>query len=586
MATGCLGSIHFADPCGSWRAVRVNIRWEGEALTALERALLWASAPVFDAQTRAEAARYLQQPEELFRRFGQELRFGTGGLRGLLGVGSNRMNPYTVARASTGLARYLQSMQGKRIVIAHDSRHGSRTFALVTAGVMAANGVQAYLFPSLMPTPVLSYAVREMAADAGVMITASHNPAIYNGYKVYGADGCQITDEAAAAITRQIDAVTYATLTWYTEQDARAAQWLMDVPPTVYEHFLARTLSCRIYPAACTPITVCYTPLNGAGMVPVGDVLGAMAGVTMVPVAAQTAPDGDFPTCPQPNPELVPTLALAIGTAQSCGAGLVIATDPDCDRVGVAVRANNGHFEVLSGNAVGLLLLQAILQQRAMAGTLPAQGEVVKTIVTSDLAFSIAAAYGVKVKETLTGFKYIGEEIGRLEQQGQEDRFLFGFEESCGYLAGTHVRDKDGVMAAMLICELAQEAAANGETLLTRLNALHDRYGMLGTRLLTLDLQGADPMADMQRMMDVLRRTPPQTLGGQPVNQALDYWPGLDGLPPSNVLTYRSACGKVIVRPSGTEPKVKMYLSAPGTTAVQTEQMLDTLAGEVQAWFA
>jgi len=529
-------------------------------------------------------ARILGDTDELTRRFGHELAFGTGGLRGVLGVGTNRMNEYTVAKATEGLARYLMHNGGRQVAIAYDSRHRSREFALVAAGVLATHGIHAKLFNRLMPTPVLSFATRVLGADAGIMITASHNPAVYNGYKVYGSDGCQITEAAAATITAEIDAVDYATLAWMPEAEARTAGFLNDVPEQVLEDYLQKTLACRAHPNASAPITVCYTPLNGAGLELVRRTLAAMHGLTVVEVEEQTAPDGDFPTCPKPNPELKPTLSLAIETAKAKGAGLVIATDPDSDRIGVAVRETDGEFTVLTGNEVGLLLMESVLKAHKEKGTLPEGAEVVKTIVTSDLAFSIAKEYGVSVRETLTGFKYIGEEIGRLEKLGQESRYCFGFEESCGYLAGTHVRDKDGVMAAMLVCELAQAVADEGKSLIDLLTALYARYGRMGTRLLNFDIAGTDPMAEMGRMMEVLRKKPPQTLAGLPIAAVKDYLNGVDGLPSSNVLAYTSVYGKAIVRPSGTESKVKVYLSAPGASEAETGKALDAMETDVRGW--
>ncbi len=553
-------------------------------MTDLERATLWATSPAFDEATRREAQAVLGSGDERLRRFGAELAFGTGGLRGVLGVGTNRMNDYTVARATEGLARYLQHMGGQTVAIAHDSRRGSRRFAQVAAGVLAKHGMRALLFPALMPTPVLSFAVRETGAAAGIMITASHNPAEYNGYKVYGPDGCQITEEAAAAITREIDAVDYTRLAWQTPDEARAGGLLADMPDAVYAAYLQKTLACRVTPHAHAPVTVCYTPLNGAGRVPVLEALAAMPGVTVVPVEPQMPPDGDFPTCPKPNPELPETLALAIRTAAEANADLVIATDPDCDRIGVAARDGAGGYAILTGNEVGLLLLETVLAARAETGTMPPDAEVVKTIVTSDLAFPIAKAYGVRVCETLTGFKYIGEEIGRLEALGRKDSYLFGFEESCGYLAGTHVRDKDGVMAAVLVCELAQRAAAQGGSLLQLRDALYARYGHMGTRLLDFAIIGAAPMAEMRRQMKALRDDPPRTLAGVPVQETRDYLPGRDGLPPSYVLVFCGARGKAIVRPSGTEPKVKVYLSAPGKTAGEAAAALDAMQADAERW--
>lgn len=523
---------------------------------------------------------------QLTRCFGRELAFGTGGLRGVLGVGTDRMNQYTVARATEGLARYLAHEKGQSVAIAYDSRIGSQAFALVTAGVLAAHGIRAYLFPRLMPTPVLSYATRALGAAAGVMITASHNPAEYNGYKVYGADGCQITDKAAAAITAEIDSVDYASLHWPSESETRESGLLKDIPETVLQAYLEQTLACRVYPNAASPLTVCYTPLNGAGLEPVTRTLAAMRGVTFTLVEAQAAADGHFPTCPQPNPELRPTLELALQTAAQQQAALVIATDPDSDRLGVAVCEHSGAYTVLTGNEVGLLLTESTLKARQSSSGIPEGGEVVKTIVTSDLVYPIAQAYGANVRDLLTGFKYIGEEIGRLEKAGHAERFLFGFEESCGYLLGTHVRDKDGVLAAMLVCELAQVEAAAGRTLCDTLAALYARYGYVGTRLLSFDIGGADPMAQMHRMMGALRDSAPTALAGQPVTAAVDYLPGVDSLPPADVLVYRCQGGKAIVRPSGTEPKVKVYLSARAATAAPANTVLDAMEADVRRWLA
>ena len=550
---------------------------------AQQTARAWANAAWCDAGTRAEAARIADaDADEAQRCFGHELAFGTGGLRGVLGVGTNRMNRYTVAKATLGLARYLQKRGGKRVAISYDSRNGSYDFALITAGVLAKQGIEAYLYTRLLPTPMLSFAVRELCADAGVMITASHNPAIYNGYKVYGADGCQITDEAAAAITAEIERVRYDELVWDTESDARANGMLVNTPESVYQRFLDKTMACRVAPSVDTPLTVCYTPLNGTGLEPVRDVLARMKRVTVIEVQEQLAPDGNFPTCPKPNPELKEALALAIETAQKSNASLVMATDPDCDRIGVAVRKPDGSFAILTGNEIGLLLLQFVLSSKH--GGMPEGAEIVKTIVTSDLAFAIAKTYGVAVCETLTGFKYIGEEIGRLEKRGQENRYMFGFEESCGYLAGTHVRDKDGVMAVLLVCELAQSAAAQGKSLLDLLAALYERYGHMRNRLLNFDLEGADPMAVMRGMMARLREQPPETLAGAPIETMKDYLPGVEGLPASDVLSYANARGKAIVRPSGTEPKVKVYLSALAPSDAEAVAALDAMERDARRW--
>jgi phosphoglucomutase len=452
--------------------------------------------------------------------------------------------------------------------------------------VLGFNGLRAYVYDRLMPTPMLSFAVRELRCDAGIVITASHNPAEYNGYKVYGADGCQITDEAAENITKAIERVAYENLDWLKEEKARAEGLFMDVPQSVIDAFIERTLAVRNSSTA-HPIKLVYTPLHGTGLMPVRSVFARMEGVKCIEVTAQCTPDGHFPTCPKPNPELAGALALGLETARREGADLLIATDPDCDRVGVAARDDNGEYRILTGNEVGLLLLEHILQARKAAGTLPKDGIVIKTIVTSDLAFEIAKAYGVKVLEVLTGFKYIGEAMGRLEQQGEEKKFIFGFEESCGYLAGTHVRDKDGVMAAMLVAEMAQSSAAQGLTLPGRVRRMYDTYGIMINRLLNFDIQGAEPMRVMGETMGRLRSVPPKLLGESPITAVKDYLPGLDGLPHSDVLSYENTDGcKAIVRPSGTEPKVKVYLSVRKDDEKKAGQLMETMVSQVQAWLA
>lgn len=553
-------------------------------MNADQQARLWATDPYFDSDTRQKALEASADPQTLLSAFGSQLSFGTGGLRGVLGVGPARMNIYTVGRATLGLARYLKEKSDQpAVVIAHDSRHGAESFTAVTAGVMASLGVRAHVFPLLAPTPMLSYAVRALHADAGVMITASHNPAIYNGYKVYGPDGCQITDCAAAEITAKIEAVSYTDPQPMAEDEARQQGLWLDVEDSIRRSFAQACLFCRPDPDLSAPIRVVYTPLNGTGLLPVREVLHRMQGVTLSEVEAQCPPDGDFPSCPKPNPELNEALTLGLHQAQEEQADLLLATDPDCDRVGVAVRTPQGDYARLSGNEVGLLLLQYILDTRRRQGTLPGNAVIVKTIVTSDLAFAIAKDYGVQVTEVLTGFKYIGEVIGRLEAQGRESDFVFGFEESCGYLAGTHVRDKDGVMACMLVCELAQRCKAEGRTLWDALQALYSRYGYLGTRLMNFEICGALPMEEMTAMMARLRAHPVEKLAGHAVTDTMDYQPGLDGLPPSNVLTFAAGPVKAIVRPSGTEPKVKVYLSALAEQASQADQLLSALEKDIHA---
>ena len=552
-------------------------------MEAMERATLWSQDSHFDAQTRQAAAEAMKDEASLLSLFGSELSFGTGGLRGVLGVGTARMNPYTVARATLGLARALKQRGTVRgVVIAHDSRHGSEAFTAVAAGVLAAEGIRAHVFATLAPTPMLSFAVRTLGLDAGIMITASHNPAIYNGYKVYGADGCQITDQAAAEITACIEAVSYTDPKPMARDEARAAGLWVDVPDALRRSFAQACLFCRPDPAVCAEIRVVYTPLHGTGLLPVREVLSHMQGVSVTEVAAQCEPDGDFPTCPKPNPELDETLALGLALCRETRADLLLATDPDCDRVGVAVRTPSSEYARLSGNEVGLLLLDYVLSTRQAQGTLPRRAVAVKTIVTSDLAASICQAYGVELRDVLTGFKYIGEVIGRLEAEGREGDFVFGFEESCGYLAGTHVRDKDGVMACMLVCEMAQALKARGLSVWEALEALYARHGYLGTRLLSFDIAGALPMREMDATMRRLRQSAPSTLARRAVTRVKDYQNGIDGLPQSNVLVYLADGLKAVVRPSGTEPKVKVYLFAKAENPAASAALLNALEAEVR----
>lgn len=552
-----------------------------------DMAALWADHPRFDENTRAEVRALFGDSEELLSRFGRELAFGTGGMRGLRGAGTNRMNRYTVARVSQGLAEYLLERGGQSVAIAYDSRIGSREFALVTAGVLAHNGIRSWCFDRLMPTPVLSFAVREMGCDTGVMITASHNPAQYNGYKVYGPDGCQVTDDAAKAITSHIERVDYAQLVWMSEDEARTAGLLNAMPESVYRRYIELTLSCRLE-SGDEPLNIrfVYTPLNGTGLEPVCDVfsrMGALADCTIVP--EQREPDGNFPTCPRPNPELPEALALALRTAQLEDAALVLATDPDCDRVGMAVREEGGEYRLLTGNEVGLLLLMYILSVRRHMGTLPDSPLVIKTIVTSDLTFAIARDFGAEVKEVLTGFKYIGEAIGRMEKEGRADRFILGFEESCGYLAGNHVRDKDGVMTAMLLADMVRYYVRRGQSVSGVLGRIYETYGYMENRLLNFEVAAALPMQRMDEIMAALRENPPAALGGSPIRTRRDYLKGISGLPPADVLIFENERGdKAIIRPSGTEPKIKIYLCACGKSSDEAKEKLTEMDAEAAGW--
>lgn len=552
-------------------------------MEAMERAKLWATNTCFDTDVQTAAQLAMTDENELLRAFGSELRFGTGGLRGIVGVGTARLNRYTVARATLGLARSLKRRYAFRgVAIAHDSRHGSEEFTAVTASVLTAEGIHVYVFPELAPTPMLSYAVRALGLDAGVMITASHNPAEYNGYKVYGSDGCQITDQDAADVTECIDAVSYTDLVYMKEAEARAAGLWHDVPDSLRRSFAQACLFCRADPSVSTAVHVVYTPLYGTGLMPVLEVLRLMQGVTVTEVEEQCEPNGDFPTCPKPNPEVDEALALGIALSKQVGADLLLATDPDCDRVGIAVPKPDGEYVRLTGDELGLLLLDHVLSARKSQGLLPKGAIVAKSIVSSDLAFSIAQEYGVEMRELLTGFKYIGELIGRLENEGRENDFIFGFEESCGYLAGTHVRDKDGVMASMLVCEMAQSIKSRGLSIWQALQALYEKHGYLSARAFSIAITGALPMQEMKRIMCALREEPLHQLCGRPITRVKDYLPGIDGLPASDVLTYEADGLKAIIRPSGTEPKVKVYLFARAASQSDSQALLDALEKDVR----
>ena len=552
-------------------------------MEAMERAKLWSTNACFDMDTRRAAQSAMEDENELLRAFGSELRCGTGGLRGIVGVGTTRLNRYTVARATLGLARSLKRRYAFRgVVIAHDSRHGSEQFTAVAASVLAAEGITVHVFPDLAPTPMLSYAVRSLGLDAGVMITASHNPAEYNGYKVYGSDGCQITDQDAADITECIEAVSYTDPIYMEEADARAAGLWQDVPDSLRRSFAQACLFCRADPSVSTAVHVVYTPLYGTGLLPVREVLSLMQGVKVTEVAEQCEPNGDFPTCPKPNPEVDEALELGIKLSKQVGADLLLATDPDCDRVGIAVPKSDGEYVRLTGDELGLLLLDHVLSTRKSQGMLPKGAIVAKSIVSSDLAFSIAKEYGVEVRELLTGFKYIGELIGRLEKEGRENDFIFGFEESCGYLAGTHVRDKDGVMASMLVCEMAQSVKSRGMSVWQALQKLYEKHGHLSSRAFSLAITGALPMQEMERTMRILREHPLQSLAGRPITNVKDYLPGIDGLPKSNVLVYEADGIKAIIRPSGTDPKIKVYLFARADSQDASLVLLDALEKDVR----
>lgn len=517
--------------------------------------------------------------------FYRNLAFGTGGLRGTIGAGTNRMNIYTVAKASQGLANYLRKQfANPSVAIGYDSRIKSDVFAKVAASVFAANGVRVFLWPQLMPVPTVSFATRNLHTSAGVMITASHNPSKYNGYKVYGADGCQITTEAAGKILAEIEALDiFADVKSLDFETALAAGRIAYIPDAVYTAFVeeVKNQSVLYGEAVNKDVAIVYTPLNGAGWKPVLRTLRETGYTNITVVAEQEQPDGTFPTCPYPNPEIKEAMALGMAYARKCNADLLLATDPDCDRVGIAVKDQNGEFVLLSGNETGILLLDYICSQRIKHGKMPADPVMVKTIVTMDLAERIAADYGVRTINVLTGFKFIGEQIGLLEQQGKKDSYIFGFEESYGYLTGSYVRDKDGVNGAYMICEMFSYYTTRGISLLDQLKALYGKYGYCLNMLHSYEFEGSAGFAKMQAIMAKFRKGL-ETIGGKKVLNCLDYSQGLQGLPKSDVLKFllEENCS-VVIRPSGTEPKLKVYSSVNAKNAAQAEQIEKSLVADL-----
>jgi len=526
-------------------------------------------------------------------RFCRDLEFGTGGLRGVLGAGTNRMNIYTVAKASQGYANYLQKhFSGSSVAIAYDSRINSRLFAETAAGVFAANGIRVHIYAKLMPTPALSYAVRYLKCSGGIVITASHNPAQYNGYKVYGADGCQITTEAAANILAEIEQVdAFADVRQISFAAALAEGEIRYIKDEVIDAYLQTVSGASLLPKGVNrDVAIVYTPLNGTGISCVPRCLCENGfGDIMVP-SEQKKPDGNFPTCPYPNPEIKEALAEGLKCAEEIGADLLLATDPDCDRVGAAVK-NGAEYTLISGNEMGVLLLDFVCRMRRENGTMPERPLAIKTIVTTPLAVKVAEHYGVEIIDVLTGFKFIGEQIGLLEQNGEVERYIFGFEESYGYLSGSFVRDKDAVNASLLICEMFAWYKAHGLKLVDGLDRIYAKYGCYSSRLLNFEFAGAAGLAQMQEIMQGLRVDPPQGIAGFAVRQIRDYLIEEGGakikLPKSDVLRfYLENSLEVVVRPSGTEPKLKVYITAVGRDKAESENMADKLSDSVKIWFA
>lgn len=496
--------------------------------------------------------------------FYKNLEFGTGGLRGVLGAGTNRMNVYTVAAASQGLANYIikTSPQNKSVAISYDSRINSDLFSKVAAGVFAANGIKVYIYPQLMPTPCLSFAVRKLKCAAGVMVTASHNPAKYNGYKVYGSDGCQITTVAAELILNEINAVDiFKDVRQIAFQSGICGGQIEFIPENVYDEFIENVKGQSVVKEEIDrSVAIIYSPLNGTGLKPVTRVLKESGFTNVTVVKEQELPDGNFTTCPYPNPEVKEALGLGLEYARKLNADIMLATDPDCDRVGIAVKDNSGDFRLLSGNETGLLLLDFICAMRTEQGTMPKNPVMVKTVVTSGLGDKIAADYGVETINVLTGFKFIGEQIGLLEKQGRESDYIFGFEESYGYLTGGYVRDKDGVDGAFMICEMFAYYKTKGISLVEKLDELYAKYGRFENTLESVAFEGADGFEKMQSIMDGYRRA--TQIEGKEIIEKTDFLDGINGLPKSNVIKFTFADeNTMVVRPSGTEPKLKIYRS-------------------------
>ena len=542
----------------------------------------WLAANLDDPDLKPELESIQNDDAAIQDRFAVALKFGTAGLRGVIGAGTNRMNVYVVRQATQGLANWVKTQGGTQTVaISYDSRIKSDVFAKETAAVLAANGIKAYIYPRLEPTPALSWAVRYYGCGAGVCVTASHNPAKYNGYKVYGADGCQITLEVAAKILAAIEAVDCFAVQ-PADFDAALAEGKIEYSSEkCLDDFVDAVYAQRVGDGAGTAdLKLVYTPLNGSGLECVKKLL-AKLGVTHVTVVPeQEKPDGNFPTCPYPNPEIKEALACGLKLCETCKPDLLLATDPDADRVGIAVPDGNGGYALISGNEMGAMLFEYICASRTQMGTMPKNPVVVKTIVTTDLVRAIAKEYGVEVIEVLTGFKFIGEQIGFLEKKGEESRYVFGFEESYGYLAGPYVRDKDAIIGSMLICEMAAYYRAKGSSIKEELERIYAEYGRYLNKVDSFEFPGLSGMDKMVGIMSGLRENPPKDFGGDAVVKVVDYKkPEETGLPAANVLIYTLASGcTVVVRPSGTEPKIKTYFTTKGKDLAEAEAQKEKLA--------
>ena len=547
----------------------------------------WLSSATADADLIPELESVKGDDEAILDRFYKNLEFGTAGLRGVIGAGTNRMNVYTVNQATQGLADYLnETFPNPSVAIAYDSRIKSKEFAESAAGVLAANGIKVYIYPELVPTPMLSFAVRRLECSSGIIITASHNPSKYNGFKCYDPNGYQMTDEAAAKTYEYIQNIDMFTgVKTMSFEDALAEDMVDFIEDWLYEEFYEKVKSCLVNPDSIKKagLKVIYTPLNGAGNKPVRKVL-KMAGIKDVTVVKeQEKPDGNFPTCPYPNPEIRQAFECAIETSKGTDADLLLATDPDCDRVGIAVR-DGDDYVLMTGNEVGAMLCEYLLSTLKEQNKLPENPVVVKSIVTTPLIEAICGAYGAEVADLLTGFKYIGELITNLEKDGKEDNFIVGMEESYGYLRGIHARDKDAVVASLMICEMAAVYKLRGISLKQFMDSIYEKYGMYLNSVLNFAFEGASGMQKMADIMNSLRENAPKSFAGKSVIKVADYKTSTVtdmatgekttiNLPKSNVLSYSlEDNSKVIVRPSGTEPKIKVYITACGNTREESEE--------------
>lgn len=543
---------------------------------------LWLENATADPDLKKELLSVEGKEEEISDRFYRELEFGTGGLRGVIGAGTNRMNYYTVCKATQGLAAYLKAVkpEGASVAVSYDSRIKSDYFAKSVAEVLSANGIKVYIYTELMPTPMLSWAVRYHKCDAGVMVTASHNPAKYNGYKVYGPDGCQLTIAAADAVLAEINKIDVFSGIKSTPFDEGLKSGMINyIDDKAIDAYMTEIKKQSLHPEVCAKagLKVVYTPLNGTGNKPVRRILKEIGIDNVVVVPEQENPDGTFATCPYPNPEIREALTKGLELCGKEKPDLLLATDPDCDRVGIAVPDGDG-YALFTGNEVGALLLEYIARERTAMGTMPKNPIAVKTIVTTDITRAIAKKYNVEIIEVLTGFKFIGEQIGFLEEKGEENRYIFGFEESYGYLAGSYVRDKDAVVASMLICEMAAFYRAQGVSLIEARKKMYEEYGCYCNKLDTFAFEGASGMAKMQEIMNRMRTDYPEEIAGTKVIALADYEASektdlLSGsktvidLPKSNVITlYLEGGASLVIRPSGTEPKIKIYYTTIGKT--------------------